>query len=381
MHHALDDHRELTQYLERVADHRLLTHEEEAELATIWASRKKKQKPTREQLLAREQLLTHNVKLVVSIAKHYRNRGLPFIEIIQEGITGLARALETFDPSMGNRLSTYATWWIRQACQRAVAQQGATIRVPAHVNFRRARTYEMLEKNPNATFEEIAAALDCKPHHIEEAMDVVRANFSLTHTNEDGDHTGVADMLADPNSEDPADAVARRDFMREKEVRDSLARIDDDERAVIELRFGFGGVHPHSFAEISAALGIPTHRAQQIQKTALRKLERIMENDDTLTPDAMERRGRAARAASSHTARLAPVSVPLLEEDVDELAGIAEFMRSHNLKLAAEEVDLFIEDILGANFSTLIDEPVLGRCDCEYESCVQEDLTEDELAC
>lgn len=376
MRYSLDDNQELTKYLEGIADHTLLTRQEEHDLALIWFKRHPKRKPSRKQLQAREALFEHNMKLVVSIAKNYRNRGLPFIEVIQEGVTGLARALETYDPTKGNRLSTYATWWIRQACQRAVAQQGATIRVPAHVNFRRARAYEIWEKRPNATIEEIAEELECKPHHIEEALDVVRATYSLNHTNEDGDVTGIADSIADPHSDDPADIAEATDFLRARDIHSALARIEEEERAVLELRFGFGGTHAHSFAEISTALKIPSHRAQQIQKTALRKLGNILESDGLLSPD-----GPLPDRTPANTSRSALMSMPLLDEDVDTLAQIAEFMRSHDLAIAAEDVDTFIENIISAHNVELIDEPVLGRCDCSYESCIQEPLNDEEIAC
>lgn len=340
----LDDTAEISRYLQQVADHPILSRAEEVRLARIWARRNKKVPPTREQREAHERLIECNVKLVVSIAKQYRNRGLPFIEVIQEGILGLGRAIEGFDPEMGIKLSTYATWWIRQACQRAVSSQGATIRVPAHVNFRRARSYQLMEERPDITVEEIAKILECQPHHIEEALDVVRASYSLDGSrSDDTDASSVADAVADPHADDPADVLEQRDFMRSQVVQQVLARIGDEERAVIELRFGFNGVHPHSFAEVSKALKIPTHKCQALQKTALRKLERLLESDDFIshgitddTTGSTERRGRAARAASSHTARQAPTSAPLFTY----------------------------------TYTELIEENVLGRCDCVYESDV-----------
>lgn len=330
----VDDNLEISRYLEDVARHPLLTADEEARLTGIWAERNHAGPFTRQQAAAKRELIRCNVKLVISIAKGYRNRGMPFIDVIQDGIIGLARAIDKFDPEKGFRLSTYATWWIRQACQRAVTSYGGTIRVPAHVNWIRARTFQILEENPNATREEIAKILECSVHHIENAVSAVRVTHTLDWS--EGDTEGgrnFNESVVDDNAEDPAEMLEREDFMRATDIQHVLARLPEDERRVIELRFGFYGVHAHAFSEVAKVMGIPTHKAQALQKTALRKLGHIIESDAILSPDETE-----FASLRNHTSRRGP---------------------ARGYRSWSQQVEFMF---------SLIPERVLGRCDCAYES-------------
>jgi len=267
----------LTLLMQSVGRYPLLTAAEEVALA------KRIERGDRE---AKERMINSNLRLVISIAKRYQNRSLPLGDLFQEGVIGLNRAVEKFDWRRGYKFSTYATWWIRQACQRAVSGQSATIRVPTHVHERRvklggaaSRLEATLGREP--TREELAEATGLSLRHVEEALDVAEAPVSLNRTigsEEDGE---LGDLFADEQAPDPASEAA--DSLRRQEVRRAVADLPDRERRILELRFGFD-TEPASLEQIGKELGITRERVRQLEAQAFDhlavELDGLAENDD-----------------------------------------------------------------------------------------------------
>jgi RNA polymerase primary sigma factor len=222
---------------------------------------------------AKERMINCNLRLVVHVAKRYRGHGVPFGDLIQDGVIGLNRAVEKFDYRKGFKFSTYATWWIRQAVQRSVAGQARTIRVPTHVHERRqtlnrhARRLETELGRP-ATQEELAKASGLKLQHVEEALSVPEARASLNSPVGDDDGE-LGDLFADENADDP-EALAE-DTLRSLAVREALAQLPERERRILELRFGIDG-EPRSLEAIGAELGLTRERIRQLETQALARL-------------------------------------------------------------------------------------------------------------
>jgi RNA polymerase primary sigma factor len=256
----------LTLFMNDAGRYPLLTAAEEVTLA---------KRIERGDRAAKDRMINSNLRLVVSIAKRYQGSGMHLGDLIQEGVIGLNRAVEKFDWRRGYKFSTYATWWIRQACQRAVSNQAATIRVPTHVHERRvklARARQRLQaaSASEPTLEELAEATGLELHYVEEALGAVEASVSLNQAvGSEGDGE-LGDLFADESAADPAEEAAVA--LRRRSVRDAVARLPERDRRVLELRFGFDG-ESTSLEQIGRELGISRERVRQVERDALARLE------------------------------------------------------------------------------------------------------------
>ena len=256
----------LSLFMHRAGRYPLLTAAEEVALA---------KRVERGDAEAKERMINSNLRLVISIAKRYQRKDLPLLDLVQEGVIGLNRAVEKFDWRKGFKFSTYATWWIRQACQRAISNQSATIRIPTHVNERRvklARAQTRLETQlgRKPTREELAEEAELELVHVQEALDAVEANVSLNRpigSEEDGE---LGDLFDDENALSPEDEAV--DSLRRREVRRAIESLPERERRIIELRFGIGG-DPMALEAIGKELGITRERVRQLEAEALARLQ------------------------------------------------------------------------------------------------------------
>jgi RNA polymerase primary sigma factor len=253
-------------YVRQIGDGPLLTPAEERELA-----RRKDEGDE----WAKRRLIECNLRLVMSITRNYVNSGVPLLDLIQEGNLGLIRAVEKFDYRMGYKLSTYATWWIRQAVTRAIADQGRTIRLPVHVvdqvrRVMRARRILTQKLNRDPLPEELAKESGLEPKRVRELLDLVEDPVSLETPVGDGDSM-YGDMLEDINSEQPDAALA--DLLRGVELLAALESLNERMRHVLELRFGLNGQIPKTLEEVGAELGVTRERVRQLESRALRELQ------------------------------------------------------------------------------------------------------------
>jgi len=258
-------------YLREIGKIPLLSNEEEVDLAYRIVKGEKK---------AKDKMVEANMRLVVSIAKRYSGRGLDFLDLIQEGNTGLLRAVEKFDPDKGFKFSTYATWWIRQAITRAIADQARTIRIPVHMvetinKVLRATRKLTNELNREPSVEEIAKEMGMEPEKVDYVMKIKQDIASLDATvGRDGDDEDsvLGDFIEDEGRVSPEDAAAAQ--MLKEQIAEILSSLSEREQKVVKLRFGIGGGRPHTLEEVGAEFSVTRERIRQIEAKALSKLRK-----------------------------------------------------------------------------------------------------------
>jgi RNA polymerase primary sigma factor len=245
-------------FLKDIGKVRLLTAQEEVDLA---------KRIERGDLDAKQKMVESNLRLVVSIAKNYRNQGLPFLDLIQEGTLGLVRAAEKFDYRKGFKFSTYATWWIRQAIARALADKARTIRIPVHVveklnKIGRAERKLVTELGREPTAEEIAEVTGIEPEEVESIKRSAQAPVSL--------EKPVGD-------EEESEYERAAEILTKEALREALENLSYRERRVLELRYGLGGEHPRTLDEVGRTFNVTRERIRQIENQSLKKLQSLAE--------------------------------------------------------------------------------------------------------
>jgi RNA polymerase primary sigma factor len=258
-------------YLRSIGAVDLLTKEQEVDLAKRFE---------RGDMSAKRHMVEANLRLVVSIAKSYLGRGLSFLDLIQEGSLGLIRAVEKFDYRRGYKFSTYATWWIRQAVTRALADKARTIRIPEHMVEKLNRVVHVerqlvqrLGREPEAN--EIAAELRWKTQDVRDILRVSQMPISLEKPIGDEDDSELADFVADESVESPFESAS--DNLQREHVRCALDALPSREREVLELRYGLNGTEPLTLEEVGKAFGVTRERIRQIENNTLKKLKVLPE--------------------------------------------------------------------------------------------------------
>ena len=252
-------------YVRQIGDGPLLTPQEERELARL--------KDEGDEA-AKRRLIECNLRLVMSITRNYTKAGVPLLDLIQEGNLGLIRAVEKFDYKLGYKLSTYATWWIRQAVTRALADQGRTIRLPVHVaeqtrKVLRARRVLAQKLNRDPDVEEIAKESGFPQKRVRELLELVEDPVSLETPVGDGESI-YSDLIEDTKSDQPDAATAK--LLRSRELAGALRRLTPRMRRVVALRFGLDGETPQTLEQVGIGLGITRERVRQLESRALREL-------------------------------------------------------------------------------------------------------------
>jgi RNA polymerase primary sigma factor len=260
-------------YLREIARVPLLTAAEEVSLAKALERGDRR---------ARRRLIESNLRLVVSVARRYSGRGLSFLDLIQEGNLGLMKAVERYDWRLGHRFSTYATWWIRQAVTRALADQGRTIRVPAQVVDtinRMARIERQLTQKLGRapSTEELAEAMELKPEKVEHLRRVSQEPVSLAAPVGE-DFTELGELIEDERLMKPGDDMA--EAQRDSRVAELVAMLPYRERMILELRYGLGGRQQHTLEEVGRRFGVTRERVRQIETRTLRRLAAAGEHAD-----------------------------------------------------------------------------------------------------
>jgi RNA polymerase primary sigma factor len=258
-------------YLRSIGRVELLTADEEVQLA---------RRIERGDMTAKQHMIEANLRLVVSIAKSYLGRGLTFLDLIQEGSMGLIRAVEKFDYRRGYKFSTYATWWIRQAVTRAIADKGRTIRIPVHmveklnkvIHVER-QLIQQLGREP--TPEEIAGELACGAREVRDVLRLAQQPISLEKPIGEEDDSSLGDFVEDQTAESPFELAA--EGLRRENLHRALAALPDREREVIEMRFGLTGERPYTLEEVGRAFNVTRERIRQIENHTLKKLEALPE--------------------------------------------------------------------------------------------------------
>jgi RNA polymerase primary sigma factor len=258
-------------YLRSIGKVSLLTAEQEVLLA---------RRIERGDMAAKQQMIEANLRLVVSIAKSYLGRGLTFLDLIQEGSMGLIRAVEKFDYRRGYKFSTYATWWIRQAVTRAIADKGRTIRIPVHmveklnkVMHVERQLVQQLGREPMPA--EIAAELEVSVREVRDVMRMAQQPISLEKPIGEDEESELGDFVEDQTAESPFELASER--LRRENLRRALAALPEREREVIEMRFGLTGERPFTLEEVGRAFNVTRERIRQIENHTLKKLEALPE--------------------------------------------------------------------------------------------------------
>ena len=288
-------------YLREIGKIPLLSSEEELELAQKIVANRDELEAIREQLTdedlaigerhkleakatklsrPKDKMAEANMRLVVSIAKRYSGRGLDFLDLIQEGNTGLLRAVEKFDPDKGFKFSTYATWWIRQAITRAIADQARTIRIPVHMvetinKLLRTQRRMTQELNREPTMEELSAELELEPEKIEYIMKIKQDISSLdAGVGRDGDEEDsvLGDFIEDEETISPEDSATNQ--LLKEQVQDVLSSLSDREQKIVRMRFGLDNGKSHTLEEVGQEFAVTRERIRQIEAKALAKLRK-----------------------------------------------------------------------------------------------------------
>jgi RNA polymerase primary sigma factor len=258
-------------FLKGIGKVRLLTALEEVDLA---------KRIERGSFEAKQRMVECNLRLVVSIAKNYRNQGLPFLDLIQEGAIGLVRAAEKFDYRRGFKFSTYATWWIRQAIARALADKARTIRIPVHI-FERLNQIGRAERmlttglGREPTADEIAEVTGLEPDQIESIKRWAQAPISLEKPVGDAEQSEFGQLIADEHAAFPYDRAV--ETLTKEALRDALENLGYRERRVVELRYGLGDERPRTLDEVGRTFNVTRERIRQIENQALKKLQSLRE--------------------------------------------------------------------------------------------------------
>lgn len=259
-------------YLREIGKIPLLSAEEELELA---------QKVVAGDKRAKDKMAEANMRLVVSIAKRYSGRGLDFLDLIQEGNTGLLRAVEKFDPDKGFKFSTYATWWIRQAITRAIADQARTIRIPVHMvetinKLLRTQRRMTQELNREPSIEELAKELEMEPEKVEYVIkikqDITSLDAGVGRDGDGEDESVLGDFIEDEDSATPEESATSQ--LLKEQVQSVLSTLSDREQKIIKMRFGLENGKSHTLEEVGQEFAVTRERIRQIEAKALAKLRK-----------------------------------------------------------------------------------------------------------
>ena len=259
-------------YLREIGKIPLLSLEKETELA---------EKAMQGDQRAKDKMAEANMRLVVSIAKRYSGRGLELLDLIQEGNTGLLRAVDKFDPSKGFKFSTYATWWIRQAITRAIADQARTIRIPVHMvetinKLMRTSRRLTQELNREPTNQELAKEMDMNVEKIEYIQkikqDITSLDAGIGRDGEEGEESTLGDFIEDEDTASPEESATVQ--LLKEQVREILSTLSDRERKILEMRFGLNGTKSHTLEEVGLEFAVTRERIRQIEAKALMKLKK-----------------------------------------------------------------------------------------------------------